>query len=127
MLPCIMNHASPLIVWLVHLLFTAVSVVIVASILPGMRTRSFGSAIWFALAVGFLNMIAWGFLGPLTVPFKYVTLGIGGLVVNGIVFLVSARLVGGVEISGCFTAAIASVLVTAVNWGLHFFLDRWLR
>jgi putative membrane protein len=118
-------HHSPLVVWLVHLLLSGVSVFIVAHVMPGMKARSFGSAIWFALAVGFLNMLVWGLLGPMTIPFKWATLGIGGLIINGIIFLVGAKLVGGIEISGCFTAAIASLLVTFVNWGMHFFFGKW--
>jgi putative membrane protein len=107
---------------IVHLLVTAASVFVVAKVLPGMKVKSFGAAVAFAFVVALLNVFAWTFLAPFTLPFKYLTLGIGGFVINGIVFVVAGRIVGGVKISGCFMAAIASAVVTFVSHVIHHLL-----
>jgi putative membrane protein len=118
-----MHH--PLAMPIAHLLLTGVSVVIVAWILPGIQVASYWAAVIFAFIVAILNAIAWHVLGLLTIPFAVLTLGIGALIVNGIIFLMAGGVVRGVEISGCFTAALASLGVTFVNWLMYLFLGKW--
>src|SRR5262245_23986948 len=105
----VLNPSNPLVHWVVHLLLSGVSVYVVAALMPGIKAKSFGSALAFAFVVGILNAVLWTVFAPVTIPFKYLTLGIGGLIVNGIIFLIAAKIVGGVRISGCFVAAIASL------------------
>jgi len=120
-----MHHPSSLVVGIVHLLLTGVSVLIVGKLLPGVRVKSYGSAVFFAFVVGVLNAIAWTILAPLTITFSILTLGLGVLVINGLLFLIADKVVAGVEISGCVTAALASVGVTVINWLMHLFLGSW--
>jgi putative membrane protein len=94
---------------------SAVSVLIVAAVMPGMKVRSFFDAFGFAIVVAILNVIAWKLLAPLTYTFGVLTLGVGFLIVNGLVFLIAQKVVRGVEISGCLVASIAAVLVGLVN------------
>jgi putative membrane protein len=104
---------------IVHLLLTGLSVYIVAAIFPGIKARSFGSALWFAFIVGLLNAILWTVFWPIAMPFKVLTLGLGGLVLNGLVFMLAGRITGGVQVSGCITGALASIGVTFLNGVLH--------
>jgi putative membrane protein len=114
-----------LVVPLVHLLLTGASVLIVAKILPGITVKSYKAAVLFALVVAIFNAIAWTFLWPVSWGFTLLTLGLGMLVINGLVFLVSAKVVEGVQISGCMTAAFASLGVSLVNWAMHFVFGKW--
>lgn len=114
---------EPLVVTLGHLLVSGLSVFLVAKLMPGMRAKSFGSALAFAVVMAVLNAIAWHFLSPLTVTFSVLTLGIGALVVNGVLFLVAGKITG-VVFSGCVTAALASLLVTLLNGALEYLLAR---
>ena len=107
---------------LLQFVLTGAAVLIVAALLPGMRVRNFGDALGFAVVVAILNAIAWKVLWILTLPFAFVTLGIGALIINGVIFLVAQKVVRGVEISGCFVAALASVLVSIVNSAIGFVL-----
>jgi uncharacterized membrane protein YvlD (DUF360 family) len=52
--------------------------------------------------------------------------GVGGFVINGLVFLVAARIVGGVRLSGCIMAAVASLCVTFVAHLLQHLLRQWM-
>ncbi len=109
-----------------HLLLTALSVLIVSKVLPGIRVEGYGAAVKFSFVVAILNAVAWYVLAPLTWTFAVLTLGVGALVVNGIVFLLGGRIVSGVQISGCMTAAFASLGVGLVNWGIYLFVGRWV-
>jgi putative membrane protein len=118
--PAMHSLAEPI----VHVLISGLSVFIVAKLLPGISVKSFLSAVFFALVVGVFNAIAWHYLALITVPFVILTLGAGYLIVNGLLFLLASRVVKGVEISGCVTAAFASVAVSLVNGGLHLLFGR---
>jgi putative membrane protein len=122
-----MHHGehSTIVSAIVHLLVTGLSVLIVGAVMPGMRVRSYGSAVWFALVVGVLNALVWYLLAPLSYGFAFLTAGIGALILNGIIFLVADKFSSGVEISGCFVAALASLAVSFVNWLLHFVTGRF--
>jgi uncharacterized membrane protein YvlD (DUF360 family) len=63
-------------------------------------------------------------VGPLALPFKVLTLGLGSWLINGFVFLIAGRLASGVEVSGCLTAVLASIGVTFVNAVLERLLLR---
>jgi len=117
-----MHHDGTLMQALIHLLLTGVSVFLVAQVLPGVQARSLGSSITFAFVAGILHALAWTVFAPLTLPFKWLTLGVGGFIVNGLVFLIAGRIVGGIKISGCFMAAIAAVCVTFVDHGIYHLL-----
>lgn len=118
------SSMSGLVEPIVHVLISGLGVFIVAKILPGISVKSFTSAVLFALVVGVFNAIAWHYLALVTVPFAIVTLGLGYLVINGLLFLLAARVVKGVEISGCITATFASVAVSLVNGGLHLLFGK---
>src|SRR4051812_6402785 len=118
-------HDNALTLFIVHLLLTGVSVLIVGKLLPGITVKSYGSAVFFALVIGILSAIAWKLLWPLTATFSVLTFGVGILVINGIIFMLADKVVAGVKISGCVTAAVASVGVTLINWAMQIFLGKW--
>jgi putative membrane protein len=117
--------SSSLLVLAVHVLLSGLSVLIVGKLMPGIRIKSYGSAVAFAIVAGFLNAIAWHLLSPLTIPFSVLTLGVGALIINGVLFLIADAVVPGVEISGCVTAALASLGVSFLNAVMQFFLGKW--
>jgi putative membrane protein len=100
---------------LLSFVLSGVSVMIVAAVMPGMRVKRFFDAVAFSVVVAILNMVTWHYLWPLSATFSILTAGIGILIINGFIFLLAKKVVSGVEISGCFVAAIASVLVSVVN------------
>ncbi len=107
---------------LVHFLVMAVSVLVVAFLLPGFKVRGFLDALGFAVLVALFNAIAWTVLRAFSISFSVLTLGIGALVIDGLIFLGAAKIVRGVEISGCFVATIGYLLVALVDAGLRHLL-----
>ena len=103
----------------IELLLNGASVLVVAAILPGMRVRSYFDAVGFAVVVAILNALVWKVFGIVTVPLAWLTLGLFGLIFNAMIFLVARKVVRGVEISGWFTAMLASILVYFCNRAIH--------
>lgn len=110
---------------IVRALLGGLSVYIVAKILPGISVKSFTSSVIFAFIAGIFNAIAWHYLAIITVPFTVITLGVGYFIINGLLFLLAARVIKGVEISGCFTAAIAALGVSLLNGVMQTLFGRW--
>lgn len=106
----------------VRFLVTGLSVLLVAAVLPGMRVHRYRDAVFFAVVVAVLNVIAYSFLSWITWPSILLTFGIGYFVINGIIFLIAKNVVKGVEISGCLIAILASILVSLVNTILSRFI-----
>jgi putative membrane protein len=123
----VMHHHS-LISSIVQVLITGVSVLIVGKLLPGVRVKSYASAVFFAIVLAVFNVIAWTLLAPLTVTFSVLTLGIGAVIINTILFMLADVVVPGIEVSGFFTALFASLGVKFFDWALsgllHFFLGK---
>jgi putative membrane protein len=115
-----MNHALQL---LLRFVLSAVSVLVVAAVLPGFKVKKFGDAFIFAILVAVFNVVAWQVLAILSIPFAVLTAGIGYFIVNGLVFLAAQKFVKGVEVSGCLVAAIAAILVGFVNTAINGLLQ----
>lgn len=121
-------HAPNLAAAAVHVAVTGVSVFLVAKVLPGVKVKSFAAAVVFALVVALLNVLAWHLFAEASIqPGHWMKRGLVGFVLNGILFSVAARIVGGVKVSGCIMAAIAALCVTFVNQALHGLVDPYLR
>jgi putative membrane protein len=114
-----------MILAIVHLLLGALSVVLVSKLLPGIRVRSYGAAVAFALTVSILDAIVYFFLAPLSWPFAIVTMGLGFFLLNGLVFIVADKLIDGIEIRGFWTAVLASICVSISNWAMQFLFGKW--
>jgi len=114
-----------LLLAIAHLLLTALSVILVSNVVPGIRVRDYGSAVAFAFVVAVLNAIAWYFFAPLTLPFAFLTLGIGVFIVNAIVFMIADMAIEGVEIDSFGAALLGSLGVGILNWAMHLVFGRW--
>jgi putative membrane protein len=103
---------------LIHLLVTAVAVLIAARIVPGVRVRSFGSAVVFAFVLAVLNVILGKILIVLALPFVLLTLGLFLIVINGFLFWLADKIVKGVECDGFGSALLGSLVTSVVSWGI---------
>jgi uncharacterized membrane protein YvlD (DUF360 family) len=69
---------------LVHWLISAVSLLIVTYILPGIQVRGFGTALIAAIVIGFINATLGLILKILTLPLTLLTFGLFLLVINAL-------------------------------------------
>lgn len=107
---------------LIHLLVTAVAVLIAARIVPGIRVKSFGSAVVFAFVLAVLNVILGKILIVLALPFVLLTLGLFLIVINGFLFWLADKVVEGVEIDGFGSAMLGSLVTSVLSWAMLYIL-----
>lgn len=97
---------------LLKILLTAVAVVVLANILPGVTVSGYLSAIIVAVVIAFLNMFVRPLLIFFTLPATIVTLGLFLFVINAIIILLANKLVDGFAVSGFFAALFFSILLS---------------
>lgn len=100
----------------------AAAVMLATHFIPAIGISAWNTALMFGLVFGIINVFIKPILSILSIPINILTLGLFGLVLNAILFLVATFLVSAQAIP--FTAALfGSIIVSAVMWLAHFLLD----
>jgi len=100
---------------LINWLISALSLVIVANIIPGFQLSGFGSALIAAIAIGFVNGTLGFFLKVVTFPLTILTLGLFWLIINALMLKLASALVPGFRINGFLPAFFGAIVLTLVN------------
>lgn len=111
--------------FLLTTLATALSLLVVDLVVPGVNVATFPAAIIAALSVGFVNSFIRPVLSALSLPLNLVTLGLFSLVVNGICFWLASVLVPGFYVHGWLALILGPVVLSFVNTLLSkYFAER---
>lgn len=97
---------------LLKILLTAVVVIVLANILPGVTVASYVTAIIVAIVIALLNMIVRPLLVFFTLPVTVLTFGLFLFVINAIIILLAGKLITGFKVDGFLTAFLFSVLLS---------------
>jgi len=98
--------------FILKVLLTAIAVFVLASILPGVEIANYVTAVWVAFAIAVLNMFVRPLLIFFTLPATIVTLGLFLFVINALIILLAANLVGGFLVSSFLSALLFSILLS---------------
>ena len=101
--------------FLLHLVLTAVALIVVAHAVDGVHVSGFSAAVIGALALGLVNAFVRPVMILLTLPLTLLTLGLFLFVVNAMMLWLVAALVPGMQIGGFGAALLGSLLLTALN------------
>ena len=106
-------------------LATALSLLVVDLVIPGVDLANFPSAMVAALAIGLINSSVKPILATLSLPLNFLTLGLFSFVVNGICFWLAAVVVPGFSVNGLIAFLLGPVILTFVNTLLsEYFAER---
>jgi len=113
---------------LVHLivswLISAAALWIVAQIIPGLRLRDFGAALFAVVIIAIVNATIGPVVRFFAFPFTVLTLGLLLLVINAALLKLSSMFTPGFEVHGFFSAVLGSVLITILNSVLRHMVFR---
>jgi putative membrane protein len=101
---------------LIDWFLSAVALIVVTKILPGIQVDSFGSALVAALVIGIVNVTVGFLLKLILLPFAILTLGLIYLAVNGFMLKLASEFVPGFRVHGCSTAILGSILLSLVSY-----------
>lgn len=112
------NTISIFLTWL----GTALSLLVVDLIVPGVNLSTFTAALIAAVAIGLVNSFVKPVLSVLSLPLNIVSLGLFSLVVNGLCFWLASAFVPGFAVSGIIGFLLGPVILSAVNTFLNNYL-----
>ncbi len=99
---------------LVHLLVTAIAVLIGAYLVPGVSV-TLVAALVLAVVLSIINFFFKPIINLLTLPFNILTLGVFSLVVNALLIMLCAMIVPDFHVSGFWAAFFFSIVVSLVT------------
>ena len=106
-------------------LATALSLLIVDLVVPGVDLANFPAAMIAAVAIGLINSSVRPILSALSLPLNFLTLGAFSLIVNGFCFWLAAVLVPGFGVHGLLAFILAPVILSFVNTFLNkYFAEK---
>ena len=97
---------------ILKVLLTAIAVVILAKLLPGIQVDGYTSAIYVAIVLGLLRIFVRPLIILFTLPITIITLGLFLFVINAIIILLADKLVDGFTVSGFGYALLFSLLLS---------------
>lgn len=106
---------SPFVQLLVRWLVLALGVMIATKIVPGIRCDDGTTLVVVVLLLSFFNAILKPLLVLFTLPFIVLTMGLGVVVINALLFLLVGNLVNGFLVAGFWSALGGSVVVSVTN------------
>lgn len=109
---------------ILKLLLTAVAVLILAYVLPGVSVTGFVAALIVAVVLGILRLIVKPILVILTLPVTIITLGLFLLVINAVIILIADEFIGGFSVSNFWWALIFSLLLSFLQSIFHSFVEE---
>ena len=115
---------APLLQLLLRWLVLALGVMLATKLVPGIRCDDGATLVSVVLLLSLLNAVLRPLLVLFTLPFILVTMGLGMVVINALLFLLVARLVDGFHVAGFWSAVLGSVIIGATNLLMNAFLRR---
>ena len=106
-------------------LATALSLLIVDLVVPGVNIANFPAAMIAALVIGLINGSVKPVLSTLSLPLNFLSFGAFSLVVNGLCFWLAAVLVPGFAVRGIIGFLLGPVILTFANTFINnYFVEK---
>ena len=105
-------------------LLSALALLAVAHLYPGVVVSSFGSALLAAAVLATLNTIIRPLMVLLTLPATLLTLGLFLFIINALLFWAAAGLLSGLDVRGFGAALMGSLIYSVLQLAIEFVLDR---
>jgi putative membrane protein len=100
---------------LMKIVFSSILVMFLSHFIKGVYVENFTTSIIVAIVLGLLNIFVKPILILFTLPVTVFTLGLFLLVINAILILLCAKIVGGFRVDSFFTALIFSIVLSLLQ------------
>ncbi len=97
---------------LIRILITSILVLVIARFMKGVVVDSFTTSLLVAVVLGLFNVFIKPIFVILTLPFTIFTLGLFLLVINAVIILLCANIVGGFKVDTFWTALLFSIILS---------------
>jgi putative membrane protein len=108
--------------FLAHLILTAALLLLMANLVRGVQVEGWGSALFDAIVLGFVNAVVRPLMVLLTFPLTILTFGLFLLVINAFMLLLVGALVPGIRVQGFGPALLGSLVLTLLNLAVELLI-----
>jgi putative membrane protein len=108
--------------WLLSWVLSAVSLLIVAHVVPGIYVNGLVAALIAAVVIGLINATLGLLLKIISLPIIIVSFGIFWFIINAAMLKLASLLVPGFKVRGFVAALLGSILLSVLNMVLHWLL-----
>lgn len=102
--------------FLIHLLLSALLVMIAAYIIPGIQVDGFFAALVTAVVIGIINAVLKPILVVVTLPINVLTLGLFSVVINALLIGLASWIVPGFHVANFWAAALFAIVLSLLNF-----------
>jgi len=103
---------TSLMKFILRILLSALAVIVLAKVLPGIGVDTYTTAIIVAVVLSLLNFIVKPILIILTLPVTILTFGLFLLIINAIIILLADNLIAGFTVDSIWWALLFSLLLS---------------
>jgi putative membrane protein len=100
---------------IIQWLLSAIALVIVSRVVPGFYVEGIAPALLAAAVIGLLNATLGAVLKFITFPVVILTFGVFIFVINGLMILMTSKLIDGFSVTGWTPAIWGSVVLTILS------------
>lgn len=93
------------------ILFT-LAIIFVAWLVPGINVENFQSAMLVTVIIALINIFIRPLIVFITLPINLITLGIFGLVINALLFMLAGYVAPGFQVDGFLAAFLGSIVLS---------------
>lgn len=101
---------------LIGWLLSALALLAVAYLVPGIHVSSFVSALIAAAVIGLANILIKPILLILTLPVTIITLGLFIFVINGLLFWLAGYFLQGFDVKTVTAGIIGAIVYSIISW-----------
>ncbi len=117
-----------MLLYLLSVLATALSLMLLDAIFAGVVLANFPAAMVAAVAIGLVNGIIKPVLFILSLPITILTLGLFSLVVNGICFWLASVVTPGFQVHGFWAFIVGPIVLSIASTTLNnFFVNQAIK
>ena len=102
----------------------ALAVLFIGWLLPGISISGFLAALILVVVIALINAFLRPLINFLTLPINFLTLGLFGLVINALLFMLAGFLVPGVEVANFWWALLASLILSLLGMGIDAITNK---
>jgi putative membrane protein len=107
---------------LLHWIISALSLMIVAYIFPGIQLQGMGAALIAPIVIGLINATIGLIVKIITLPLTILTLGIFWLIINALMLQLAAAIVPGFYVADFWSAFFGAIVLSIVSMILRSFV-----
>src|SRR3990172_7687942 len=100
---------------LIYWLLSSLGIFSLAVIMPGVRIKNYGTALFVSAVYGILHFLLFKLFLILSLPLVVVTFGLFVFIINAFVLYLTDKLIEDFKINSFFTTIIMAVLLSVVN------------